>query len=195
MQAGLARAAFERALRRDETSMVASLDFADDLRASGDDAAAETLLRKTGALYPESADPHFALGMLLVRRRELAAGVSELGRASVLAPNNSHYAYAYGVGLHSTQQDGRAVATLSEARARFPDNAPIEAAPARALRRRRGPRSRLPVSQPWQPCRRDLTRSPVTVVVGTRGDGEGGGSAGGEPQRILGTVIDFAHWK
>jgi predicted CXXCH cytochrome family protein len=123
-----ARAAFERALRRDETSLTAYLNFADDLRGSGDDAGAETLLRKACALYPESADARFALGMLLVRRKDVAAGVRELGRASALAPNNSHYAYAYGVGLHSTRQDDRALATLSDARTRFPDNAPIQAA-------------------------------------------------------------------
>ncbi len=43
--------------------------------------------------------------MLLVRRKEVTAGVSELGRANELAPSNSHYAYAYAVGLHSTRQD------------------------------------------------------------------------------------------
>lgn len=123
-----ARAAFERALRRDDTSIVAMLNFADDLRDNGDDPTAETLLRKACALYPGSADAHFALGMLLVRRKEVTAGVSELGWAKELAPNNSHYAYAYGVGLHSTRQDERALATLVEARARFPDNAPIQAA-------------------------------------------------------------------
>lgn len=123
-----ARAAFERALRRDDTSIVAYLNFADRLRGSGDDAAAETLLRKACALYPDSADAHFALGMLLVRRKEIAAGVSELGRASELGPNNSHYAYAYAVGLHSTREDDRALSTLSAARTRFPGNAQIEAA-------------------------------------------------------------------
>jgi len=123
-----ARAAFERALRRDDSSIVAYLNFADDLRWTGDDAAAETLLRKACGLYPDSADAHFALGMLLVRRQQVTAGVSELGRANELAPNNSHYAYAYGVGLHSTRQDQRALVTLSDARTRFPDNGPIQAA-------------------------------------------------------------------
>ena len=123
-----ARAAFERALRRDDTSIVAMLNYADSLRGDGDDARAETLLRKACALYPGSADAHFALGMLLVRRNEVIAGVNELGRANELAPYNSQYAYAYGVGLHSTRQDERALATLSEAGRRFPDNAPIQAA-------------------------------------------------------------------
>ena len=132
-----ARAAFERALRRDDTSLVAYLNFADYLGGNGDDAAAEPLLRKACALYPDSADAHYALGMLLVRRQEIAAGVGELGRANALAPNNSQYAYAYAVGLHSTRQDGRALAALSDARARFPDNAPIQAA-LRALCANRG---------------------------------------------------------
>lgn len=123
-----ARQAFERALRRDDSSLVAYLNFADSLRAGGDEAQAQALLRKACALYPDSADAHFALGMLLVRRQQVAAGVIELGRANALAPNNSGYAYAYGVGLHSTQQDERALVTLSDARTRFPDNASIQAA-------------------------------------------------------------------
>ncbi len=123
-----ARASFERALARDETSLLGNLNFADFLRGAGDDAAAETRLRKAAALYPDSADAHFALGMLLVRRQELRLGVNELGRARELAPNNSAYAYAYAVGLHSTGQTQRALATLTDARLRFPDNAPIQAA-------------------------------------------------------------------
>jgi len=123
-----ARAAFERALRRDDSSIVARLNFADFLRGAGDDAGAETLLRQACALYPDSADAHFALGMLLVRRHALAAGVNELGRARELAPANSAYAFAYAVGLHSTGQDDRARLALDDARTRFPANAPIEAA-------------------------------------------------------------------
>ena len=123
-----ARSAFERALARDDSSLVARLNFADFLRAGGDDTTAETLLRKACATYPDSADAHFALGMLLVRRQQVRAGVAELGRANALAPNNSQYAYAYGVGLHSTQQDERALVTLADARTRFPDNAPIRTA-------------------------------------------------------------------
>jgi len=80
------------------------------------------------ALYPDSSGAHFALGMLLVRRHALAAGVTELGRARELAPANSAYAYAYAVGLHSTGQDDRARLALRDARTRFPTNAPIEAA-------------------------------------------------------------------
>ena len=123
-----ARAMFERALGRDDTSLVACLNFSDFLGATGDAARAETLLRKAGALYPDSADAHFALGMALVRRGAIVDGVRELGRATALAPDNSRYAYAYGVGLHSTHEDERALATLGDARARFPDDGPIRTA-------------------------------------------------------------------
>ena len=99
-----AQAAFERALRLDDTSIVAYLNFADHLRGAGDDAAAEALLRKACALYPESADAHHALGLALVRRKQAEQGVRQLARAAELAPGNSHYAYAYGVGLYSTRQ-------------------------------------------------------------------------------------------
>ena len=68
------------------------------------------------------------LATLAALGKELTAGVSELGRANQLAPNNSAYAYAYGLGLHSTRQDERALATLGDARTRFPDNPDIQAA-------------------------------------------------------------------
>lgn len=126
--AAAARAAFARALRRDDTSLMAQLNVADQLRADGDDGGAEVLLRKGCTVYPESAEAHFALGMALVRRKQADAGVSELGRAAALAPTNSQYAYAYAVGLHSTNHEASALGTLSAARARFPDNANIAAA-------------------------------------------------------------------
>ena len=83
------------------------------------------LLGKACALYPESADAHHALG-LLVRRKQAEQGVRELARAAELAPGNSHYAYAYALGLTSTRQLDRALATLSDARVRFPENRQIE---------------------------------------------------------------------
>lgn len=79
------------------------------------------------ALYPESADAHHALGMALVRRKQAEQGVRELARAAELAPSNSAYAYAYGVGLYSTRQLDRALATLRDAGARFPQNRQIQA--------------------------------------------------------------------
>ena len=80
-----------------------------------------------------------AAGVLATQRKVELGGVDV--NASALAPNNSHYAYAYAVGLHATRQDEHALAALSEARTRFPDNAPIQAA-LRALCADRGGPSR-----------------------------------------------------
>lgn len=123
-----ARVAFETALRRDETSLTAHLNFADYYRGTQQDAQAEALLRKASALYPDSADVQFALGLLLVRQKQAAAGVQALARAAELAPDNSHYAYVHAVGLYSTREVERALSTLRAARTRFPQNAELKTA-------------------------------------------------------------------
>jgi Tfp pilus assembly protein PilF len=123
-----AQAAFDKALRRDETSLVAYLNYADYYRSVNNDREAETLLRKASALYPDSANAHFALGLLLVRAKRLDQALPELQRATGLAPGNSYYAYAYGVGLYSSGQVQPALSVLSEAQSQFPANRQIQAA-------------------------------------------------------------------
>jgi predicted CXXCH cytochrome family protein len=125
---GAARASFEKALRRDETSLVAHLNYADYYRATGDDRGAEALLRRALTLYPDSAAVRFALGLLLVRQKQLRLAVPELRRAAELAPDNSYYAYVHAVGLHSSGQIQPALSALAVAQARFPANAQIRAA-------------------------------------------------------------------
>ena len=126
--AASARASFERALQRDETSLVTLLNYADFHRAQGDDAAAERLLTRALTLYPEAASVHHALGLLRVRRKQMAEAISELARAAQLSPDNSNYAYVYAVGLYSTGQVAPALSVLDQARARFPANVQIKSA-------------------------------------------------------------------
>jgi tetratricopeptide (TPR) repeat protein len=126
--AASARASFERALQRDETSLVTLLNYADFQRAQGDDAAAERLLTRALTLYPEAASVHHALGLLRVRRKQMAEAISELARAAQLSPDNSNYAYVYAVGLYSTGQVTSALSVLDQARARFPANVQIQTA-------------------------------------------------------------------
>lgn len=125
---GAARATYEKALERDETSLVALLNFADFLRSAQDDLAAERLLRRACALYPDSPDAHFAWGLHLVRTRRTALAVAELERAAELAPDNSHYVYVSAVASYSNGNIESALASLRRARARFPENAPLRAA-------------------------------------------------------------------
>lgn len=87
-----ARGTLHRALQRDETSLLARLNLADYHRSVRADDQAEVLLRDAVRLYPESADARAALGLLLVRKKELAGAVAELERATALAPDNREYA-------------------------------------------------------------------------------------------------------
>ena len=123
-----ARSSFERALQRDETSLVALLNYADFHRAQGDDGAAERLLTRASALYPEAASVHHALGLLRVRQKQTDEAIPELARAAQLSPDNSNYAFVYAVGLYSTGQVTTALSVLDRARAQFPSNIQIQTA-------------------------------------------------------------------
>lgn len=116
-----ARRALETALRRDDAMLTATLNLADLLRGGGDESGAQTLLLGAAERHPESADVHFALGLLQVRTRALPEAIRSLERATQLAPHNGHYAYVHAVALHTAGETGRAIERLLAARARFPE--------------------------------------------------------------------------
>lgn len=119
---------FDKALQRDETSLPAYLNYADFYRGLDNDSEAEKLLRKAVMIYPDSADAHYALGLLLVRQKQNGAALKELKQATMLAPDNSHYAYVYGIGLYSSGRAAEALSWLASANKRFPANTQIAAA-------------------------------------------------------------------
>ncbi len=92
-----AETAFDRALRADPSFLAAAVDLAEVYRLSGRDAAGEPLLRAALARSPEAppatrAATHHALGLLLVRRGDLAGAHEPLSRAVELAPAEVRYA-------------------------------------------------------------------------------------------------------
>ena len=123
-----AQASFEKALRRDDTSLLTLLNYADFHRSLSNDSAAEPLLVRAVALYPDAASAHVALGLLRVRQKRTAEAIPELARAAQLAPDDSNYAYVYAVGLYSTGQADLALSVLDKARTRSPENAQIREA-------------------------------------------------------------------
>jgi tetratricopeptide (TPR) repeat protein len=123
-----AQASFEKALQRDETSLTVLLNYADYYRSQGNDSAAEPLIHRASALYPEAASVHYALGLLRVRQKRTQEAVPELALAARLSPDDSNYAYVYAVGLYTTGQTGAAFSILDKARTRFPANAEIRSA-------------------------------------------------------------------
>lgn len=119
---------FEKALQRDEKSLPALLNYADYWRSIGNDGEAEKLLQHALAIYPDSADAHYAFGLLLVRRKETASALVQLRQAQQLAPDNSQYAWVYGVGLYSSGDFDKAFRFLAASRQRFPANEQIRSA-------------------------------------------------------------------
>ncbi|MBL8527108.1 MAG: tetratricopeptide repeat protein, partial [Burkholderiales bacterium] len=115
-----ARAQFEQALAIDPRSVEARVTLADLHRAWGADGEAEAVLRKGVALEPRAAPLHHALGLALVRQKQTAAAVRELGEAAKLAPANARYAYVYAVALHDTGRPQDALRVLREALKRQP---------------------------------------------------------------------------
>lgn len=107
------------ALNMDPAFSFARLNYADALRRSGDETAAEKLLRDGLELHEEDADLRHSLGLLLVRTDRAEAGLTELRNAARLAPENPRYAYVLGIALNSLGQTEAAIRTLRDARAQF----------------------------------------------------------------------------
>lgn len=99
------------AIRRDPYFIPAYANLADVYRAEGPghEADAEQMLRRGLSLAPQSAPLHYALGLALVRLGQKDSAVTELERASTLAPTDTRFLYTYAVGLYST---GKVTASL-----------------------------------------------------------------------------------
>lgn len=110
-----ARAEFEKALEIDPRSVEARVNLADLHRARGADNEAEAVLREGIARVPRAAPLHYALGLALIRQKQAATGVKELGEAARLAPANAGYAYVYAVALNDTGRPQDALRVLKDA--------------------------------------------------------------------------------
>jgi len=113
-------AAYERALSRDPRFAGAYVNLADAYRQQQLESDAERALRRGLLVLPRAADLHHALGLLLVRKGDKVAALTELAMAARLAPDNARYAYVYAIGLHSAGKRDAALARLRAAIARYP---------------------------------------------------------------------------
>jgi tetratricopeptide (TPR) repeat protein len=108
------------ALRLDPSFVPALANLADLDRARGMDDEGAELLKKAMAIAPDNADVRYALGLLLVRRRDYAAALDLLRRAHELMPDNARYAYVYAVALNSSGKAQEASAILEQAHQQHP---------------------------------------------------------------------------
>ena len=113
-QPGEAEAEYKAALKLSPQFVPAAINLADLYRALGRGDDGVQVLREAIAAVPQDAGLHYALGLALVRQKKNDEALSELQRATQLAPDRAHYAYVYAVGLHSTGRVDEAIAALKE---------------------------------------------------------------------------------
>jgi predicted Zn-dependent protease len=106
----------------------ALLNLADLYRANGLDSQAQPLLRQAIDVAPGDAAPQYAMGLLLIRQRQMDAAVGHLRQATLLDPGNVRYSYVYGVALWESGQRQQAVTTLEAALANHPGNRDLTSA-------------------------------------------------------------------
>ncbi len=113
-------AAYQKVLAMDARFVAAYINLADIYRQQAKEVEGEALLRRGLKLLPEAADLHHALGLLLVRKREVGAALKEFEMAAKQAPDNARYAFVYAVALHSADKTKDALAVLQTAEQHWP---------------------------------------------------------------------------
>jgi Flp pilus assembly protein TadD len=131
-----ARQEYETALRLEPFFAPAAVNLADLYRALGQDRAGEHVLRAALKRTPEVPALHRALGLLLVRAKNLPAALAELRRASELAPTDRDAQYTLAVALYSTGQHTAAIQLLDRTWRSHPGDRTILAALIAYIRER-----------------------------------------------------------
>ena len=138
-----AEAALRAGLTVDPRFVPAAVNLADLYRASGREGEGEQVLRETLERDPRSAPAHHALGLLLVRRKQMPEALVELEAAARLAPDSARYGYVYAVGLHGTGRPKQAIEALLRVLARHPYDRDALSALIAYSREQRDPRQAL----------------------------------------------------
>ncbi|MBA54480.1 MAG: hypothetical protein CMK89_08505 [Pseudomonadales bacterium] len=100
---------YEEAIALDDTWIPAYVNLADLYRMLQQDEQGKTVLKKALKRFPQDADLHFSLGLLLIRQQQHTNALEHLKQAAELAPMNARYQYVYAVGLHSTGRSEEAL--------------------------------------------------------------------------------------
>jgi len=120
--AAKAEGEIKAAIALDPLFIPAYVNLADLYRTRGRDAEGETILREGLKVAPKSAMLHHALGLALVRMKQLGPALAELEQAVILDPTNGRFSYVYAVALHSTGKSDAAIARLKKDLAVHPND-------------------------------------------------------------------------
>jgi Flp pilus assembly protein TadD len=115
-----ARAEYEQGLRIGPWFTGLWINLADLLREQNNDTEGEHVLRRGLAVAVDKANVHHALGLNLARQKRGGESLAEFKKAVELAPDNTRYAYVYGVALLSSGRQSEACAVFDAALAHRP---------------------------------------------------------------------------
>jgi predicted CXXCH cytochrome family protein len=120
-----AAAAYNTAIELDPAFVPAYVNLADFYRGQGKEAEADKVLRQAMKLAPQNASLHYALGLSLVRQKEMDKALEELRLASTLDAESAQYIYVYAVALNSSGKQQEAIMVLQGAHNQHPNNRDI----------------------------------------------------------------------
>jgi Flp pilus assembly protein TadD len=100
-------------------SMKEELSLTKLLLSDGEGRAATEVLRHTAATWPEAAEPHRDLGLLLTKGQQYEAAVNELGRAAQLDPDSAEIGLGLGEALLRWRHDTVALQYLLAVQTKF----------------------------------------------------------------------------
>ncbi len=113
---------YNKAISQQSNFAPSYLNLADLYRRLGQESDAYAVLKSGLEKSPENADLHHALGLSLVRQNNSEQALLMLRRSYELAPNRPRFAYVLAVALNSLGDTAEALAILSQAHGRWPDN-------------------------------------------------------------------------
>lgn len=107
-----AQSSLEHALKLDPRFTPALVNLADLYRSQGGEDEAQNLLRRAIEIDKKDAAAWHALGLSLVRKKQLNEATVMLGQATQLQPNNARFHYVYAVALAETERIDLAIRAL-----------------------------------------------------------------------------------
>ena len=106
---------------------------ADLYRAKGQDQLAIPLLKQALKIDPQNAATNYAMGLLMIRLKQLDKATDYLKITATQTPENSHYNYVYAVALFESGKQELAVSILKKALQSNPNDSQIISALAAYL--------------------------------------------------------------
>ena len=132
-QWGLAEQAYQQALLIEPHYIPALLNRADLFRAKGQDQLALPLLEKAILIDANNVSANYAMGLLMIRLKQLDKATAYLEVAATQAPDIVRYSYVYAVALFESGKRDWAITMLKRALLRSPGNTDILSALASYL--------------------------------------------------------------